>query len=369
MKNRSGGNFAVPISLMALAACVLLFSSCAKARYSEGLYAEIDTEKGMIVLELEFEKVPMTVANFVGLAEGAIENSAIPAGVPFFDGTVFHRVVPGHVIQAGSPAGSNEEGPGYMFPNEIHPDLDHGRPGMVGMANGGPHTNGSQFYITLGDRSYLDGDYTVFGRVARGMEAVDAIVQGDRVNTVRIIRTGRKAMGFHPETASFGRMVAEAEMRVKDEAEKRRAAEEELITLNWPEVSILEGGLRIQILAEGKGKPPAAGSVLNARYTARTLDGTEFVSTAEDGKPDFRPEAETFGYTVGTTRVNAALDEALAGMKKGERRLLVVPAGLGYGSRGYYAPQRPGEKRFHISPGTTLVYEVEVLDIRDSREP
>src|SRR5271155_2556912 len=147
-----------------LAICSLGFARSAGRQdgYSEGLYAELRTTKGLIVMQLEFEKTPMTVANFVGLAEGTIENKALPLGKPFFDGTVFHRVVPGHVIQAGRPV-ATETGPGYTFPNEIDPTLNHGRAGMVGMANSGPHTNSSQFYVTLGDRSYLDGNYTVFG--------------------------------------------------------------------------------------------------------------------------------------------------------------------------------------------------------------
>src|SRR6185295_13650838 len=155
--------------------------------YPDGLYAEVKTNKGVIVLQLEYEKTPMTVSNFVGLAEGTIENKALPLGTPFFDGTVFHRVVPGHVIQAGQ-AKATVTAPGYTFPNEIDSSLSHGKAGMLGMANGGPHTNSSQFYITLGDRSYLDGNYTVFGHVIRGMDVVMSIVQGDAVETVKIVR-------------------------------------------------------------------------------------------------------------------------------------------------------------------------------------
>src|SRR5436853_3780320 len=118
--------------------------------YPDGLYAEVKTNKGLIVLQLEFEKTPMTVANFVGLAEGAIENKSLPLGTPFFDGTVFHRVVPGHVIQAGQ-AKAAVTAPGYTFPNEIDSSLSHGRAGMLGMADGGPHTNAEQLYIQLGD--------------------------------------------------------------------------------------------------------------------------------------------------------------------------------------------------------------------------
>src|SRR5262245_48328708 len=192
--------------------------------YPDGLYAELKTTKGLIVLQLEFQKTPMTVANFVGLAEGTIENKALPTGKPFFDGTVFHRVVPGHVIQAGRPV-ATEMGPGYTFPNEIDASLSHGRAGMLGMANGGPHTNASQFYITLGDRSYLDGNYTVFGHVVRGMDAVNATVQGDVVESIRIVRVGKTASAFRPNTESFQQMVAAARVRVTEVEERKSRAE------------------------------------------------------------------------------------------------------------------------------------------------
>src|SRR5215831_9168763 len=186
----------------------------------DGLYAELTTNKGAILLQLEFEKTPMSVANFVGLAEGTIENKALPLGTPFFDGTVFHRVVPGHVIQAGQ-AKAEVKAPGYTFPNEIDSSLSHGRAGMLGMANSGPHTNSSQFYITLGDRSYLDGNYTVFGHVVRGMDVVNSIVQGDAVETIRIVRVGKDAAAFKPTTASFQKMADAARARVKADDEKK----------------------------------------------------------------------------------------------------------------------------------------------------
>jgi len=144
---------------LALAAAVI--PAC-RVKYQRGLYAEITTNKGLIVIRLEFEKTPMTVANFVGLAEGSIDNAALPPGTFYFNGSKWHRVVPGHVIQCGMPGDGKAEGPGYQFPNEIEPSLNHDKAGMVGMASAGPHTNGSQWYITLGDRSYLNGNYTVF---------------------------------------------------------------------------------------------------------------------------------------------------------------------------------------------------------------
>jgi len=217
-----------------LAGLAIILCSCSSAPYPEGVYAELETDKGRIVLQLEFEKTPVTVANFVGLAEGRLENEALPMGAPYFDGTVFHRVVPGHVIQAGSPAGDGNGELGYTIPNEIAPGLGHGSAGMLGMANGGPHTNGSQFYITLGDRSYLDGDYTVFGHVIQGMEVVKEIVQGDIVHEILIVRVGRAARRFEVNEESFRTMVEEAERAVAEAAVKKQEAEEALIHSRWP---------------------------------------------------------------------------------------------------------------------------------------
>src|SRR5262249_23316660 len=152
--------------------------------------AEIRTSKGLIVARLEPDLTPLTVANFVGLAEGTIANAAFDTGRPFYDGTVFHRVVAGHVIQTGVPPSDRARNPGYTFPNEVHAKLSHNHAGALNMANGGPHTNAAQFCITLGDRSYLDGDYTVFGDVFEGIDVVMRIAQGDTIESVRIARMG-----------------------------------------------------------------------------------------------------------------------------------------------------------------------------------
>jgi len=184
---------------------------CSNAHYPEGLYAELHTNKGLIVLSLAYEKTPMTVANFVGLAEGTLKNDALSEGVPYFDGSKFHRVVPGHVIQAGAPNTDGDNSLGYMFPNEIHPELSHNHAGILGMANGGPHTNGSQFYITLGDRSYLDGDYTVFGEVIEGMDVVFAIIQDDVIENIKIVRSGRIARQFSADTETFHNLMVQVQ--------------------------------------------------------------------------------------------------------------------------------------------------------------
>jgi peptidylprolyl isomerase len=329
-----------------------------QSNYPDGLYAEVKTNKGLIVLQLEFEKTPITVASFVGLAEGTIENKALPPGTPFFDGTVFHRVVPGHVIQAGQ-AKATVTGPGYTFPNEIDSSLSHGRAGMLGMANGGPHTNGSQFYITLGDRSYLDGNYTVFGHVVRGMDVVNSIVQGDVVETIRIVRVGKDSAAFKPTTESFQKMADTARARVKADDEKKSRDEEAVIVKNWPNAVVSPKGARVIVIRDGSGDIPTNGTRIKAIYTGHYLDGRTFSSSADEGRPIPGSQPEAFDYALGTTKTTIALDEALAGMKKGERRMVIAQGALAYGTAGFYAKEKPGEKRFVISPNTTLVYEVE----------
>ncbi|CAN5278027.1 hypothetical protein BH09BAC1_BH09BAC1_01620 [soil metagenome] len=163
---------------------------------ADGLYAEMKTNKGTILLKLEYQATPLTVANFVGLAEGKIKNDAKPLGTPYYDGLVFHRVIPNFMIQGGDPQGNGQGGPGYKFKDEIVDSLKHVGPGILSMANAGPRTNGSQFFITHVQTSWLDGKHTVFGHVVKGQDVVNAIVQGDKIETVTIIRVGKDAKKF-----------------------------------------------------------------------------------------------------------------------------------------------------------------------------
>jgi len=176
------------------------------AEFGDGLYALMDTGKGEILLRLEFEKVPMSVVNFVGLVEGAIRSNR-GAGVHFYDGLRFHRVIDNFMIQGGDPQGDGRGGPGYSFPDEFHPQLKHNGPGVLSMANAGPNTNGSQFFITHVATPHLDGVHTIFGRVVKGQEVVDAIRKGDRINRLSIIRAGAKARAFVADQATFDSLV------------------------------------------------------------------------------------------------------------------------------------------------------------------
>jgi peptidylprolyl isomerase len=342
------------------------------AQLPDGLYAQIRTNKGLIVARLEADLTPMTVANFVGLAEGTIANAAFDPGRPFFDGSVYHRVVPGHVIQGGIPQSDRAKGPGYNFPNEIHAKLSHNHAGALNMANSGPNTNSSQFCITLGDRSYLDGDFTVFGEVVQGLDVVLRIQQGDVMESVRILRVGAKAQAYHATTQQFQAMVSAAKQRVTEHLEKKRLAEAEWVKRNYPKASGPSGGVLTEQLAAGNAAagnaPPRVryhGS--EVRYVGDVIgrDGPPLAlisfGSGEGGAPAFVDSPAVFTVEPGKTKINPGLDSVIAAMVPGERRVAIVPAPLGYGRAGLYTPEVPGKRRLAISPNAMLVYEVEVL--------
>lgn len=359
-------NCAVP-SLMWLVCAACAGAAAVRSPYPhpDGLFAEVHTPKGVFVIDLAFDKTPMTVANFVGLAEGTIRNDAFSMGTPFFDGSTFHRVVPGHVIQGGIPASEEADGSGTAILNEIDRTLSHSRAGMVGMANAGPHTATNQFYVTLGDRSYLDGDYAVFGEVVQGMDIVMRIVQDDAIDSIRIVRVGGVAAAFRPTTERFLELVATVRRQVAAEEQRKHAAEADYLRRHWPNPITTEAGWQYVVLREGTGTPPAVGDTLSVRYTGQTAFGLQFGSAGDGGEPGWlapgTAAGATFVFAVGTTTVTPGFDDAVAQMRRGERRVVIVPATSGYARSGYYAPPRRREKRFVISPNTLLIYMVEVL--------
>ncbi len=326
---------------------LILITGCNVKKYKdEGLYAEINTNKGMIVVKLDFDKVPMTVANFAGLAEGKIPNSFRGDGEPYYDGLLFHRVIKDFMIQGGDPQGNGTGNPGYSFPDEFHTDLKHDSSGIISMANAGPGTNGSQFFITHVATPHLDNKHSVFGKVYKGIDIVNQIEQGDKIESIKIIRVGKDAEAFD-SAAVFKKMTEEKKLALEMELKRKQEEEIKIIEEKWPGRITTDSGLMYVVLKEGKGNKPKTGGMIAAHYTGTFLDGRKFDSSADRGAP--------LEFPVGVGRVIKGWDEALLDMKKGEKRVLIVPSHLAYGERG------AGEV---IPPNATLVFQVELVDIK-----
>jgi len=307
----------------------------------DGLYATIVTVRGTIVLELFADKAPLAVASFVGLAEGTFSTSK----KPYFDGVTFHRVEPNFVIQGGDPTGTGSGGPGYQFPNEIDASLSFGAAGVLGMANAGADTNGSQFFITLAPSDFLDGSYTIFGRVAAGMDTVKAIRKGDAMTTVRIVRKGTKASAFKADKARFDADIKAYAAKAGERAKAALQQQYTAIDKRIPGLAAGSDGLRFKVLKKGTGSKPAAGSQVRILYTLTLSDGKKLDSTADRNN-------EPFSFTLGAGKVIPGFDKAVAAMAYGERRVVVIPPELGYGSAGAGG----------VVPGNALlVFEIELL--------
>ena len=314
-----------------------------ETKAAEGLYAKFITAKGAILVRLEFEKTPLTVTNFVGLAEGTKEANR-GKGVHFYDGLTFHRVIPDFMIQGGDPAGNGSGGPGYKFPDEFDPSLRHDGPGILSMANSGPGTNGSQFFITHVKTPWLDDKHTVFGRVVEGQDVVNAIQGGDVIKALEIIRVGDKARAFRADQAAFDALLIKRAKSAEAGKMDKIAAEQALIKGKYPNAVKTASGLMYIVLKEGEGPQRALpGTMVTVHYTGTLLDGTKFDSSLDRGKP--------IQFPVGNGRVIKGWDEALLSMGKGEKRILIIPSNLAYGERGI-GP---------IPPNSTLVFEVELI--------
>jgi len=250
----------------------------------DGLYAVIDTDKGNIVLELEYEKVPMTVSNFVGLATG--ELNMLNPGKPFYDGLKFHRVIDNFMIQGGCPKGNGTGGPGYSFPDEFDDSLRHDGPGVLSMANAGPGTNGSQFFITHVKTPWLNGKHAVFGHVVEGQDVVNAIRQDDKIKSVTIEAVGEKAKAFSVTKEKFAELVEESARKAMERRRKEIEAVENEIKNRWPGARKSSSGLMWVVLKEGDGKKsPRFGQAVTVHYTGSLLDGRVFDSSVQRGMP------------------------------------------------------------------------------------
>jgi peptidyl-prolyl cis-trans isomerase A (cyclophilin A) len=330
-----------------------------------GLFAEMVTSKGTIMLQLEFEKSPVTVANFVSLAEGT--NTVVNQqykGKHFYDGLGFHRVIQGFMIQGGDPKGDGSGGPGYKFKNESHPSLKHSGPGILSMANAGPDTNGSQFFITHTAQPHLDGGYTIFGHVVTGQDVVDAIVQGDKIETVKIIRKGPEAEKFNAAKVfeSYYESIAIEKKKTEERLVKLKAEAVKKFDNLKKKGKKTQSGLIYEFVTKSKTAKPATGTDVYIDYAGYLPDGTLFDSSYVQLSKDygkFNPQKDQFGgykpfpFKTGTkTGLIAGFLEALDLMAPGDKVIIYIPAHLGYGER--------GEPRAGIGPNSDLIFEMEM---------
>jgi len=307
-----------------------------------GIYAKFNTSKGVILVKLTYDKTPGTVGNFVGLAEGNLENNEKPQGKPYYDGLAFHRVIADFMIQGGCPQGKGTGGPGYQFDDEFHPDLRHDAPGVLSMANAGPGSNGSQFFITHVATPWLDNKHTVFGNVVEGQDVVDAIQQNDKIETLEIIRVGEEAQKWNAIEA-FRTFEGSREKRIAD-AKKQADEALDKIAAGFQKT---ESGLRYQIIQKGDGKQAEKGKTVSVHYKGSLVDGQEFDSSYKRKQP--------IEFPLGRGNVIEGWDEGIALLKVGDKARFVIPSHLGYGSRGAGGV---------IPPDATLIFDVELMDVK-----
>jgi cyclophilin family peptidyl-prolyl cis-trans isomerase len=311
---------------------------------SDGLYADLETSKGNIILELYYEQVPTTVSNFVALAEGnhpVVDNQH--EGKRYYDGLKFHRVIENFMIQGGDPTGTGSGGPGYQFDDEFNEELKHDGPGVLSMANAGPGTNGSQFFITHVETPWLDGKHSIFGKVNSGQDVVDKIEQDDIIKTVKVIRIGEAAKSFNAPK-NFENYISE-----KSEADILRAeAEKESLEKLSEGMQETESGLKYKISKEGTGPNAKKDDLLSVHYSLQLVDGSEIDSSFTRGAP--------IEFTCGVGQVIKGWDEAMQLLNKGSKARLIIPSELGYGA--------VGAGNGVIPPNATLIFDVELVDIK-----
>ena len=307
-----------------------------------GIYAKFNTTKGSILVKLTHELTPGTVGNFVGLAEGQLENSARPMGKPYYDGLKFHRVIPDFMIQGGCPQGVGTGGPGYNFEDEFHPTLKHDKPGVLSMANSGPGTNGSQFFITHVPTNWLDGKHTVFGNVVEGQDVVDNITQGDLIDSLEIVRLGDEAITWNAVEAF--RVFEGSRLKRIEDAKKQAEATMEKLAAGFEKTA---SGLRYKFIQRGDGKRAEIGKTVSVHYTGQLEDGKTFDSSYPRKKP--------IEFPLGKGNVIEGWDEGIALLQVGDKARFVIPSYLGYGENGAGGA---------IPPNATLIFDVELIDVK-----
>lgn len=336
-------------------------NSMSKEEYTnlkDGLYALMETNMGVMTIELFEEEAPLTVANFVGLAEGTKENKAKPLGTPYYDGIIFHRVIKDFMIQGGDPDGKGTGGPGYNFADEFFSDRKHDQKGILSMANAGPNTNGSQFFITEVPTPWLNGKHTVFGQVIEGLDVIDSIanvkkgpqdrpVEDVVINRIEIIKKGDKyknyngGKAFEAAEQAHKDKIAEIEKQAQAEREKEITRQKELTA----KAQKTDSGLMYVIEKEGTGDLPKSGDSLDVHYTLRLNDGEKLDSSYDRNQP--------LTAVVGETQLIQGWMEALTMFKKGSKVFLIIPPELGYGAQGAGGV---------IPPNANLYFDMEILD-------
>jgi peptidyl-prolyl cis-trans isomerase A (cyclophilin A) len=307
-----------------------------------GIYAKFNTAKGSILVKLTHDLTPGTVGNFVALAEGNMENKIKPQGTKFYDGLNFHRVIPNFMIQGGCPLGTGTGDPGYKFDDEFHPSLKHDRPGVLSMANSGPGSNGSQFFITHIPTDWLDNKHTVFGHVVEGQDVVDAVEGNDSLDTLEIIRVGEEAQKWNAIEAFVGlkgaRLKRDAVLKAESEAKMEKLA---------AGFEKTESGLRYQFIQKGDGKQAESGKTVAVHYEGSLENGKVFDSSYPRKKP--------IEFRLGQGQVIEGWDEGIALLRVGDKARFVIPSELGYGSRGAGGA---------IPPNATLIFDVELMEVK-----
>ena len=306
-----------------------------------GLYAIVKTSKGNITLNLEFEKTPATVGNFVALCEGEMKNSSKDLGVPYYNNLKFHRVINDFMVQAGCPLGTGTGNPGYKFDDEFHPELKHDKAGILSMANAGPGTNGSQFFITHVPTAWLDNKHTVFGSVLEGMDTVNTIEQGDEIIDIKISRVGDEANSFNA-LKSFNDFNESAIQREKE------IKENNLKNLNniSKGFEVTSSGLRYKITDKGNGNSAVVGKNVKVHYKGQLIDGTVFDSSFKRNEP--------IEFTLGIGQVIKGWDEGLALLSEGDKARFIIPSDLAYGEAGAGGV---------IPPNANLIFDVELVSV------
>lgn len=338
------------LSAMVFTFAIISFGGCSPMSESmkaiegkEGVFAILETTRGDIVLQLEYKKTPLTVTNFVGLAEGTLDASK---GKKFYDGLKFHRVMADFMIQGGDPKGNGTGGPGYKFADEFDNSLKHTGPGILSMANSGANTNGSQFFITHVATPWLDGKHTVFGKVVTGQKVVDTIKQGDIIKAVTIVRQGDDAKKFTATQEDFKRLALDVTKRNREKAEAAAADIIKEIEAKFNGAVKTDDGIYYIIKKEGSGTKTGKGKNVAVQYTGFLLDGSVFDSS--EGRAPLE-------FTSGAGQMIPGFDVMVQDMRIGEKRTIVLPPSMAYGSAG----------RGGVIPGNAyIVFDVELTKIK-----